>query len=82
MSAKKTVKKKVVAKKAAAKKKTPAKKKTAAKKRVNKVMGAEQRYQMIQDAAYYLAEKSGFSGNTVGHWFEAEQQIDAQLKKK
>lgn len=87
MTVKKTVAKKAVKKKAASKKKAPAKKvvakkKTATKKAVKKSVGAEQRYKMIEDAAYYLAEKSGFSGNTVEHWVRAEKQIDAQLKSK
>lgn len=77
---KKTIKKKAV-KKSAAKKKAPAKK-ASAKKRAKKTVSAEKRYKMIQDAAYYLAEKSGFSGNTLDHWVQAEKQIDAQLKSK
>ena len=81
--AKKAVKKKAVNKKAVkktvVKKKVPAKK-AAAKKKSKKVVSAEKRYKMIQDAAYYMAEKSGFSGNTLDHWTKAEKQIDAQLK--
>ena len=80
--AKKAVKKKAVNKKAVKKtvvKKVPAKK-AAAKKKSKKVVSAEKRYKMIQDAAYYMAEKSGFSGNTLDHWTKAEKQIDAQLK--
>lgn len=84
-TAKKAVKKKAVKKKAVnktvAKKKTPAKK-AAAKNRTKKAVSAEKRYKMIQDAAYYLAEKSGFSGNTLDHWTKAEKQINAQLKSK
>lgn len=76
-TAKSPVAKKAVAKKAPAKK-APAKKKTGEKL----AEGAEQRYKMIQDAAYYLAEKSGFSGNTADHWIRAEKQIDALLKAK
>lgn len=81
--AKKAVKKKAIKKKAVkksvAKKKAPAKK-TSAKKRAKKAVSAEKRYKMIQDAAYYLAEKSGFSGSSVDHWTKAEKQINAQLK--
>ncbi|MCF6311424.1 MAG: DUF2934 domain-containing protein [Verrucomicrobiales bacterium] len=91
MSAKKTVKKKAVAKKAVAKKavakkavakKAVAKKKAVTKKRSAGTVAAERRYQMIQDAAYYLAEKSDFSGDTLEHWIAAEKQIDVQLKAK
>lgn len=74
--------KRPVTKKKAAKRKAPAKKASAEKKAVKKDVGAEKRYKMIQDAAYYLAEKSGFSGNTLDHWTQAEKQIDARLKAK
>ncbi len=91
MSAKKTVAKKAAKKttakkKVVAKKKSPVKKvvkkKAVAKKTVKKSVSSEQRYKMIEDAAYYLAEQSGFSGNTVDHWIRAEKLIDAQLKTK
>ncbi|NOX98315.1 MAG: DUF2934 domain-containing protein [Verrucomicrobia bacterium] len=75
---KKAAKRKAV-KKAPAKKRAPAKK-ASAKKKAKKAVNAEARYTMIQDAAYYLAEKSGFSGCTLDHWIKAEKQIDAQLK--
>ncbi|AGA31991.1 hypothetical protein TVNIR_0280 [Thioalkalivibrio nitratireducens DSM 14787] len=39
----------------------------------------EQRYRMIQDAAYFIAERNGFTGDHHAHWLEAEQAIDAQL---
>jgi len=79
---KKKVTKKKAAKKPAAKKKAPVKKKASAKKGAKKAVNPEQRYKMIQDAAYYLAEESGFIGSTVDHWTKAEKQIKAQLKKK
>lgn len=71
-----------VAKKKTVKSKAPAKKAGAPEKTGKKNVEAEKRYKMIQDAAYYLAEKSGFSGNTVDHWIRAEKQIAAQLKTK
>lgn len=38
------------------------------------------RHQMIQEAAYYLAEKRGFSGGSAfDDWVNAEKQIDARL---
>jgi hypothetical protein len=40
----------------------------------------EQRYQMIATAAYFLAERRGFtSGNEMQDWITAEAQINAQL---
>ena len=42
-----------------------------------------ERQRMIAEAAYYIAEKRGFSpGNHDQDWAEAERQIDAILKKK
>lgn len=87
MSAKKKVAakkstRKPAAKKKVAKRKSPAKKAAAKKKAGEQKVAAEKRYKMIQDAAYFLAEKSGFTGNTLDHWTRAEKQIDARLKGK
>lgn len=65
-----TAKPAAVKKPAAAKK--PAVKKTAAP-------GAEERYRMIEVAAYYIAERNGFSGDNAAYWAEAEIQIANQL---
>jgi len=43
------------------------------------VVTAEQRYRMIQDAAYFIAERHAFAGDSHGYWLEAEQAIDRQL---
>lgn len=40
----------------------------------------EQRYRMIQDAAYFIAEREGFGGDNHRHWLEAEAAIDAELR--
>jgi len=40
---------------------------------------AEQRYRMIQSAAYFLAEKDGFQGSATHYWTVAEREIAAQL---
>lgn len=40
----------------------------------------EQRYRMIQEAAYYVAERKGFVSNPAEDWAEAEAQIDAKLR--
>lgn len=39
----------------------------------------EQRYRMIQDAAYFIAERNGFVGDNHAYWLEAERAIDAEL---
>jgi len=78
-------KKKPAAKKPAAKKpaaKKPAPKKAAIKKAVaskpNKI-SAEERYRMVEVAAYFMAERNKFAGNPVGYWAAAEVQIKKML---
>lgn len=39
----------------------------------------EERWRMIAEAAYYLAEKRGFAGDSVNDWVEAEKAIDAAV---
>jgi hypothetical protein len=54
-------------------KKTPAKKATT--------IYPEHRYHMIATAAYYIAERRGFSGHyEMQDWISAEAEIDAKLK--
>lgn len=44
---------------------------------------AEQRDQMIREAAYYRAERSGFTGTTADEdWSAAQQEVDAMLAKQ
>jgi hypothetical protein len=50
-------------------------KKTAPKGRVS----AEERYRMIQEAAYFRAESEGFKCDPWKCWLVAEAEIDAQL---
>ncbi|OGS91585.1 MAG: hypothetical protein A2061_08065 [Gallionellales bacterium GWA2_59_43] len=38
----------------------------------------EQRYRMVEMAAYFIAERNGFQGDAAGHWQVAELEI-AQL---
>ena len=41
---------------------------------------AEQRFSMISEAAYYIAEKRGFSGgDPTSDWLYAESQVDQIL---
>ena len=37
---------------------------------------------MIQEAAYFLAEKNGFASGAMDYWVTAEAQIDAILAGK
>jgi len=64
---------KPTAAKPAAKKTSPAKATFAQK---GKGITAEQRYRMIAEAAYYIAEKRGFApGDPSKDWADAEAQI-------
>ena len=41
------------------------------------------RYQMIQEAAYHIAEKQNFMpDNELAHWLEAENQIDNWIQSE
>ncbi|WP_047533874.1 DUF2934 domain-containing protein [Methylotenera sp. N17] len=61
---------------AATKKTSSASSSTKAKK-----IGDAERYRMIEVAAYYIAEKHHFSGNTADYWIQAEQEINAKYPK-
>ncbi|KFB69774.1 DUF2934 domain-containing protein [Candidatus Accumulibacter vicinus] len=39
----------------------------------------EDRYRMVQSAAYFIAEKDGFRGRDTDYWAQAEGEIAAQL---
>ena len=79
---KKTAKKKVTKKKVDTKKlakKKVSRKKTAARKAA---VSDQERYEMIQRHAYFLAEARNFQpGNEVQDWLEAERFVDGMLKK-
>ena len=48
---------------------------------VNEI-GIDERQQMIEEAAYYIAEQHGFSPNRHQQdWLQAEQQIDRLLSQ-
>ena len=73
--AEKTVKPVVPEKKAAAPAKaTPAKTPAAPT--------PEQRYRMVQDAAYFIAEKNGFKAGSMDYWIAAEAEIAVLLSGK
>ena len=67
---------KPTAKKSAAPRKTAAK--SAAPKKTRP--GPEAVYRMIQDAAYFIAERNGFAGDSKVYWAQAEVQITRLLK--
>ena len=69
-------KKKPAAKKAAPKKAAP---KKAASKPAE--IGAQQRYRMVEVAAYFLAERNKFVGDALDYWTKAEAQIKKCLNK-
>lgn len=53
------------------------KKTSSATKTTERPVSSEQRYRMIAEAAYYRAEKRGFSGGDAENdWLEAETEID------
>ncbi len=70
--------KKAPAKKPAAKKAASPKTKPAEKQEVAQP-SAQERYRMVETAAYYIAERSGFQGCTSEHWSQAELEIAAKL---
>lgn len=39
----------------------------------------EERYRMVQSAAYFIAEKDGFQGRDTDYWVRAEREISIQL---
>lgn len=62
-----------------AKKKARQKEKKVKKQKVS----PEQRLEMISTAAYYIAERHGFTpGESQADWRAAEKEIDAVLKQK
>lgn len=50
---------------------------TKAKKAVNSLSDQE-RYEHIQYAAYMIAEKNGFAGDSYSYWLQAEAQVNNQ----
>lgn len=80
-TAKKTTAKKATPKAVVAKPAKAATTKTTSRKKVSKlaVITSEDRLKMIEEAAYYIAEKNGFGSNHMDYWLQAEQEIDAKL---
>lgn len=40
----------------------------------------EQRYKMIEETAYFVAERHGFNGDSAYFWSLAEAEVDSRLK--
>jgi hypothetical protein len=82
-AAKKTAARKSAAPRVAAKKATARKKATpraAAKKAgLEKQISLEERFRLIQEAAYLKAEKEGFNCDQSECWLIAEAEVDARL---
>jgi Tfp pilus assembly protein PilV len=63
--------------------KAPVRKAPRARTSTTGAVSDEARYKMIQDAAYYLAERRGFApGHAQEDWAEAERQVDEQLRAR
>ena len=45
-----------------------------------KKVTAEQRYKMIQEAAYFIAQRKGFTSDPLLDWEEAEAEINRKLR--
>lgn len=84
------VKKPVAAKAAPAAKKPAAPKKPVAKPAAKKAapkaskpskISNEERYRMVEVAAYFMAERNSFKGSPVEYWTAAEAQIAKLLAK-
>lgn len=66
--------------KAPAPKKNTGAKPSAGSKKV--AVTPDQRYRMIAEAAYFIAEHRSFSGNPAQDWVEAEIEVDRMLNRK
>ena len=66
------------AKKAAARK-TAASKGAGKKASLEKRTSPEERFRLIQEAAYFKAEKAGFRSDPSECWLVAEAEVDARL---
>lgn len=61
---------------------TRTKKKTTSSPMKVSTVSSEIRMQMIQEAAYYRAERRGFSqGDALQDWVEAEREIDQLIEE-
>lgn len=56
---------------------SPAKKAAPKSRKIS----AEERYKMIEIAAYYIAERHDFKGSAIDFWTAAEAEIDLIINK-
>ena len=57
-------------------------KSTGSKQSVPVAISSQQRQQMINESAYYIAQRRGFTGgNPMDDWLMAEIEVDKQLSK-
>ena len=47
-----------------------------------KTITKSERQRMVEQAAYFRAERHGFQGDSSQHWAAAEAEIDADLRKR
>ncbi len=92
-TAKKAAKKKTTARKVPTKSQVtgsaPAKKASARKVKAPRApkskpvpaITPEERYKMINEAAYYAAEKNHWAGDPGAYWVQAEKEVDALIGK-
>ncbi|HSI45502.1 MAG TPA: DUF2934 domain-containing protein [Methylophilus sp.] len=82
-SKKSTVRKAAAPKAADAKtpsKKTAGKTATTSKKNSSpSIVTSATRLQLIEETAYYIAEKNGFYGQSIEYWLAAEKEVDSKL---
>lgn len=63
----------------AAGRKKAAPKRTSKKAALKRQVSEEERHNMIEEAAYFQAEKQGFSCDPWRCWLDAEAEIDSRL---
>lgn len=72
---------KTTARKAPTRKASP--RKPSTKKASTAAINYQQRYQMIAEAAYHIAEKHHFlPDNELDHWLQAESQVDSWISSE
>lgn len=81
-TAKKSTAKKKAAKKSTKKAatKTTAKKAATKKDTPKKSVTPKKRFELIQETAYFMAQKNNFEGDQAEYWLQAEAEVDKQLK--
>lgn len=61
-------------------KKAPVEKSKSAAKKTASTPTLEERYRMVETAAYFIAERHGFQGGSTEHWAAAEKEIAEMLR--